>query len=111
MQLNEHAVRAYNEKALRLLQELTEERPQPRATRHSSFQPDIHISATFTDENIIDLKMAQGDREGNEVSKTFYHEGKTMELAAEGYQVLKRVAEEMRKSTRFTRRRERDRSY
>jgi hypothetical protein len=98
MQLNEHAVRAYNEKAMGLLQQLTAEPAQPPVTGHSSFQPDVHISGTFTDEDIKDLRMSRRDREGNEVSKTFYHEGKTIELAGEGYQVLKRVAEGMRKA-------------
>ena len=98
MQLNEHAVRAYNVKAITLLQHLTAELTQPPASAQSSFQPDVHISGTFTDENIKDLKMSRRDREGNEVSKTFCHEGKTIELAGEGYQVLKRVAEGMRKA-------------
>jgi hypothetical protein len=98
MQLNEHAVRAYNQKALSLLQELTEERSRPRAAHPSSFQPDIHISATFTDENIIDLEIGQGDHEGNEIGKTFHHEGKTIELSGQGYQALKRVAQGLRKA-------------
>jgi hypothetical protein len=98
MQLNEHAVRAYNDKAMRLLQQLTTGPVQPPATGHSSFQPDVHISATLTDEDIKDLKTSRRDREGNEVSRAFYHEGKTIELAGEGYQVLKCVAEGMRKA-------------
>ena len=98
MQLNEHAVRAYNEKAISLLQQLTAEPTRSTTTGHSTFQPDVHISGTFTDEDIKDLKMSRRDREGNEVSKSFYYEGKTFELAGEGYQVLKRVAEGMRKA-------------
>jgi len=98
MQLNEHAVRAYNEKAMSLLQQLTAESTQPPVTGHSSFQPDVHISWTLTDEDINDLKMSRRDREGNKVSESFYHEGKIIELAGESYQVLKRVAEGMRKA-------------
>ena len=98
MQLNEHAVRAYNEKAMSLLQQLTTGPTQPPVTGDSTFQPDVHISGTFTDKDIRDLKMSRRDREGNEVSRTFYHEGKAIELAGEGYQVLKRVAEGMRKA-------------
>ncbi len=98
MQLNEHAVRAYNKKAMSLLQLLTAEPAQATVTGHSTFRPDVHISGTFTDEDISDLKTSRRDREGNEVSKAFYHEGKTIELAGEGYQVLRRVAEGMRKA-------------
>jgi hypothetical protein len=98
MQLNEHAVRAYNDKTLSLFQQLTVGPTQPPVTRHSTFKPDVHISGTFTDEDIKDLKMSRRDREGNEVSKSFYHEGKTIELAGEGFQALKRVAEGMRKA-------------
>jgi len=98
MQLNEHAVRAYNEKAISLLQQLTAGATRPPVTGHSTFHPDVHISGTFTDEDIKDLKMSRRDRDGNEVSKAFHHEGKTIELAGEGYQVLKRVAEGMRKA-------------
>lgn len=98
MQLNEHAVRAYNEKAMSLLQQLTAEPTQPLATGHSTFQPDVHISGTFTDEDIKDLKTSRRDRQGNVVSKTFYHEGKAIELAGDGYQILKRVAEGIHKA-------------
>ena len=98
MQLNDHAVRAYNDKAMSLLQQLTAESTQPPVTRHSSFQPDVHVSWTLTDEDINDLKLSRRDREGNEVSKSFYHEGRTIELAGEAFQVLKRVAEGMRKA-------------
>jgi len=97
MQLNEHAVRAYNEKAMSLLRQLTTGPTQPPVTGDSAFQPDVHISGTFTDED-IGLEMSRRDREGNDVSTTFYHEGKTIELAGEGYQVLKCVTEGMRKA-------------
>lgn len=97
MKLNEHAVRAYNEKASSLLQLLTVRSQRPTAKR-AAFAPDVHVTATIPYGDIRELKMSRPDREGNEASKSFYYQGKTVEVAGDNYQILKRLAEGMHKS-------------
>jgi hypothetical protein len=97
MKLNEHAVRAYNAKANDLLQQLTEEPARQRRVK-ASFAIDAHVSATIPLTEVHDLKMSRSDREGNEASKSFYHEGKTFEIRGDSYKSLKRVAEGMHKT-------------
>lgn len=93
MQLNPKASQAYNERANTLFSHLTarpSQRPQA-SSRH--FVPDAHVTATIPFQDIIgEIKMMRHDREGNEAGKAFYHEGQTVELIGEGYQILKKIA-------------------
>jgi hypothetical protein len=97
MKLNEHAVRAYNLKAIGLLQQLTV-RPVPLKPKKAAFLMEVHVSATIPFKEMGGLRMSRSDREGNEASKSFYHDGKTIEIAGDNYQILKRVAEGMQKT-------------
>jgi hypothetical protein len=97
MKLNEHAIKAYNAKATDLLQQLTV-RPARQRGKKSSFVIDAHVSATIPFTELGNLKMSRSDREGNEASKSFYHEGKTFEIGGDNYQILKRIAEGMHKA-------------
>jgi len=97
MKLNEHAVRAYNAKATNLVQKLIARPPRQNA-KNPSFAIDAHISATIPFEELLNVRMSGSDREGNEASKSFYHNGQTFEICGEDYQILKRVAEGMHKT-------------
>lgn len=98
MQLNEHAVKAYNEKALGLLRNLVVRPLGPPANTNPTWRPDVHVAASVPYQDIRNLKTSRSDREGKEASKAFYHEGKTVEISGDGYQTLKRVAEGMQKT-------------
>jgi hypothetical protein len=97
MKLNEHAIRAYNAKATDLVQKLTVRRARQRPKK-PSFVVDAHVSASIPFTELRNLKMSRSDREGNEASKSFYHDGITFELGGQDYQILKRVAEGMHKT-------------
>ncbi|HYX72537.1 MAG TPA: hypothetical protein VE732_07185 [Nitrososphaera sp.] len=93
MQLNPKASQSYNERANTLFPHLTARPSQPPRTSVLRFVPDAHVTATIPIQDIIgEIKMMRRDREGNEAGKGFYHEGQTVELIGEGYQILKKIA-------------------
>lgn len=99
MQLNPKAAQAYNERANALSSQLTARPSQHPPASTERFVPDAHITATIPFQDIIgEIKMNRRDREGKEAGKGFYHEGKTMELVGEGYQILKKIAVGMHKA-------------
>lgn len=99
MKLNEHAERAYNDKASSLLQQLNVQSMRPQSHARQAWRPDVHISATIPFKDIRDLKTSRRDREGKEASRAFHHEGKVIEIAGDGFQLLKRIAEGIHKSS------------
>jgi len=99
MQLNPKASQAYNERANTLLPHLTAQPSQRPRASNRRFVPDAHVTATIPSQDIIgEIKMMRRDREGNEAGKAFYHEGETIELIGEGYQILKKIAVGMHKA-------------
>jgi hypothetical protein len=99
MQLNPKASQAYNERANTLFPHLTAQPSQRPRVSNQRFVPDVHVTATIPFNDIIgEIKMMRRDREGNEAGKAFYHEGQTVELIGEGYQILKKTAVGMHKA-------------
>lgn len=99
MQLNPRAAQAYNERANTIFPHLTARPSQrPRASTRR-FMPDAHVTATVPFKDIMgEIKLMRRDREGNEAGKGFHHEGQTVELIGEGYQILKKIAVGMHKA-------------
>lgn len=93
MQLNPKASEAYNKKANNLFPHLTARPSQRQRVSNRRFVPDVHVTATIPSHDIIgEIQMMRRDREGNEAGKAFHHEGQTIELIGEGYQILKKIA-------------------
>jgi len=99
MQLNPKAAQAYNERANTIFTHLTARPSQRPRVSIRRFVPDTHVTATIPSQDIIgEIKLMRRDREGNEAGKGFHHEGQTVELIGEGYQILKKIAIGMHKA-------------
>lgn len=99
LELHPEAAKNFNQKAEELLPELT---ARSRTVHHrpaGPLDPDVHVAANFTHENIIgDVQVQHVDYFGNEVAKTFEHGGELIGLFDESYKKLVRIAEGMQKS-------------
>src|SRR5215210_1112118 len=100
MRLNLHpdALNNFNHKANALLLELIPHPNPPKRQAHRPVEPEIHVSATFTDANIIgeiQTRWFVTDRNGDEVGKFFEHSNGFIGLFDEGYRNLVRLSEGM----------------
>lgn len=101
LQLNQDAAKNFDGKADELLKELTPH-PNPPLRRASPLvEPEIHVSSTFTEENIIGNIQENWfvtDRNGNEVGKFFEYKGGFVGLFNENYKNLVRLSERMQRA-------------
>lgn len=99
LELHADAQKNFNEKAEALLLELaTHQNPFSEAPK-GPLNPDIHVAAEFTDEDIIDvIEIGMVDMSGNESGKLFRHEDRYIGLFDEKYKNLVRLAESMQKT-------------
>lgn len=100
LKLHSDAAKNFDKKANDLLVELTPHPQPPRRKTRTPVEPEIHVSATFTEEDIIG-KIQESwfvtDRNGDEVGKFFEHKDGFLGLFGEGYKNLVRLSEEMQK--------------
>src|ERR1043165_4156825 len=101
LKLHSDAIKNFDKKADALLENLIPHPSPPRRTYKAPVEPEIHVSATFSDENIIgeiQTSWFVTDRNGDEVGKFFEHEANFIGLFGEGYKNLVRLSEGMQKT-------------
>jgi hypothetical protein len=101
LNLHPEAIKNFDEKADSLLANLIPHPSPPRRRYQVPVEPEIHVSATFSDDNIIgeiEENWFITDRNGDEVGKFFEHEGEFTGLFGEGYKNLVRLSEGMQKA-------------
>lgn len=86
----------FNKKAEKLVLEITEYQESASRIPAGPLDPDTHVSATLTDQDISDvIEVSPLDRLNNEIGKIFNHDKKIVGLQGEGYKNLVRLAEGM----------------
>jgi hypothetical protein len=101
LKLNSDAVKNFNKKADELLLQLAPHPSPPRRRNKIPAVPEIHVSATFTEENIIGELLTNrfvADQNGDVVGRFFEHNDGFVGLFGEGYKNFLRLSEGMQKA-------------
>src|SRR4051812_41952837 len=98
LEIHQDAAKNFNQKVEGLLSEFTR---RPRPTHHrpeGPLDPDVHVAANFSPENIIgDIQIQPIDFFGTETAKVFEQGAELVGLFDESYKKLVRIAEAMQK--------------
>jgi hypothetical protein len=101
IEVHSEAAKSFDRKAEGLLAKLTPPPSPPRRGTAGGFKPDTHVSAAFTEEDIIGEVQATSqvvDRNGTEVGRYIEHGQGMVGLIGESFSELVRLAETMGKT-------------